>query len=129
MAKTAMGVLLKWLRDERGFSLRELAQLADVDHAYVYRLETGAKESPSLKVLSKLIRTLKANRREAEMLHYIAEHVKTDPALVEHTLRDPTISYEVFASAAGAVFRGSSRPDYTNLIQRIRRILEEDIHE
>jgi HTH-type transcriptional regulator, competence development regulator len=107
-------------------SLRELAQLADIDHAYIYRLETGAKESPSDEVLTKLIRALKAGKRETEMLRYLAAHAETDAALVAHVLKDPTVTYEIFAPVAGAVFRGTARPDYPKLIERVRRILSEE---
>src|SRR5205823_3947672 len=47
LAQPAFGLLLESLREERGLSLRELGQLADIDHAYIYRLEAGDKESPS----------------------------------------------------------------------------------
>ena len=126
MTQTAMGVLLRFLRDKRKLSLREVAQLAGVDHAYVYRLETGAKESPSEQVLAKLIRTLRAGSREADMLRYLAAHTQTDTRLVEHVLEDPTVTFETFAAAAGAVFRGAARPDYPKLIERVRRILNEE---
>ena len=33
MAEAALGFLLRKLREDRGLSLRELAQLAGVDHA------------------------------------------------------------------------------------------------
>ena len=56
MPQTALGFLLRDLREERNFPYGKLAQLADVDHAYIYRLETGDKESPSDEVLSKLDR-------------------------------------------------------------------------
>lgn len=125
MAQAALGLLLRSLREKRGLSLRELAQLADIDHAYVHRLETGAKESPSDEVLSKLIRALKADKREAEMLRYLAAHSETDAALVAHVLNDPTVTYQMFAAVAGAAFRGT-RPDYPRLIERVRRILEEE---
>jgi transcriptional regulator with XRE-family HTH domain len=126
MAHAALGVLLRSLRDERRLSLRELAQLADIDHAYVYRLETGGKESPSEEVLAKLIRALKADKRDAAMLRYVASHSETDAALVMYVRKDPTVSYEIFASVAGAVFRGTARPDYPKLIERVRRILSEE---
>jgi transcriptional regulator with XRE-family HTH domain len=124
MGQPALGLLLRSLRDARGLSLRELAQLAGIDHAYVHRLETGDKESPSDDVLSRLIRALKAEKREAEMLRYLAEHTDTDPNLVSLVLNDKTVSYEIFASVAGAAFRGTARPDYPKLIGRVRRILE-----
>ena len=126
MARNGMGVLLRSLRDRRGFSLREVAQLAGVDHAYVHRLETGVKDSPSEEVLSKLIRTLKAGKREAAILQYLAAHADTDAVLVEHALKDSTVTYEIFASAAGAAYRGSSSPNYTKLIERVRRIMSEE---
>jgi transcriptional regulator with XRE-family HTH domain len=121
-----LGLLLQSLREERRLSLRELAQLGDIDHAYIYRLETGDKESPSEEVLSKLIRALKVGKREADMLRYLAEHTETDAALVAHSLKDPTVSYQIFASVAGAAFRGTVRPDYPKLIERVRKILDEE---
>lgn len=126
MAQPALGFLLQSLREERGLSLRELGQLADTDHAYIYRLETGDKESPSDDVQSKLIRALKAGKREADMLRYLAQHTETDTALVEQVLKDQTVTYDIFAAAAGAAFRGSTRPDYPKLITRIRKILADE---
>jgi transcriptional regulator with XRE-family HTH domain len=126
MAQPALGFLLQHLREERGLSLRELGQLASTDHAYIYRLETGDKESPSEEVLTKLIRALKAGRREADMLRYLAEHPQVEPGLVAHALADPTVSYEEFSSVAGVAFRGTGRPDYPKLVERVRRILREE---
>jgi len=126
MAQPAFGFLLQRLREGRRLSLRELGQLADVDHAYIYRLETGDKESPSEEVRSKLIRALKATKREADMLRYLAEHPQTDPDLVAHALADASVTFEEFCSAAGVAYRGTGRPDYPNLIERIRRMLREE---
>ena len=114
------------MRDERGLNLRELGLLAEVDHAYIYRLETGAKESPSEEVLSKLIRALKAGKREALMLRYLAEHPTTDSALVKLALMDKTVTYDIFAVTAGSAFRGSARPDYAKIISLVRRIMDEE---
>jgi HTH-type transcriptional regulator, competence development regulator len=123
LALTAFGFLLQRLREERQDSLRDVAKLADIDHAYYYRLETGSKESPSDEVLSRIIRALKAGEREAEMLRYLAKHPETDPGLVEYVLKDKTVAFEEFSSAAGAAFRGNVRPDYAKLIERVRRFL------
>jgi transcriptional regulator with XRE-family HTH domain len=125
MGQTALGVLLEHLRELRGFSLRDLADLSKVDHAYIYRLEKGDKECPSDEVLSKLIRPLKAPARDADMLRYLAEHTETDPGLVKHVMTDATISYQVFAMVAGAAHRGA-KPDYTKLIARARAILVDE---
>lgn len=126
MAETGLGILLQSLREERGLSLRELAQLAGIDHAYIHRLETGAKESPSDDVLNKFVRALKAPRREAEMLRYLAAHADTDPALVAYVRQDATVTFPEFKGAAGMAFRGSGRPDYATRIARVRRILSDD---
>ncbi len=126
MDQPSFGFLLRYLRDQRGLSLREFAQLADVDHAYVYRLEAGDKESPSEEVVTKFIRALKAGKREANMLRYLAEHPDTDAALVSHVMNDPTVTYEIFTSTASMVFRGTGRPDYSKRIALVRRILEEE---
>jgi len=126
MAQPALGFLLQKLREGKGMSFRDLTLLSGIDHAYIYRLETGDKESPSEDVLSKLIRALKAGKREAEMLRYVADHRETDPGLVAHVLADPSVTMREFSAVAGAVFRGASRPDYHKLIERVRKILGEE---
>lgn len=126
MAQPAFGLLLQRLREERRLSLRELRQLAEIDHAYIYRLENGEKESPSEEVLTKLIRALKAPKREADMLRYLAAHPQVDPGLVEHVLTDPTVTIEEFSAAAGMTYRGTGRPEYSRQIERIRRIFTEE---
>ena len=103
MDQTALGLLLQHLREKRSLKLRELAQLANVDHAYVYRLETGAKERPSDHVLSRLIRGVNADKREAAILRYAAEHAATAPALAKLAIEDATITFEIFATAAGSL--------------------------
>ena len=126
MSQTGLGVLLQHLRERRGLRLRELAQIASVDHAYIHRIESGAKERPSAEVLSRLIRGVNAGKREAAMLQYLAEHTKTATALVKLAIEDSTITYEVFAATAAAAFRGKPRPDYARLVGRVRRILGEE---
>jgi transcriptional regulator with XRE-family HTH domain len=126
MGQPAFGFLLQTLREERGLSLRELAQLADIDHAYIHRLETGAKESPSDEALTKLGRALKVGKREVDMLRYVASYPETEAGLVKHVLKDRTVTYEIFAAAASAAFRGVTRPDYEKLIARVRRILTDE---
>ena len=123
MAQPALGFLLQRLREERKLSLREFAQLANIDHAYIYRLETGDRESPSEEILSKLIRALKVGKRETEMLRYLAEHQETDIALVTLILDDPKVTSETFISVASMAFRGATRSEYPKLIERVRKIL------
>lgn len=126
MSSPALGLVLRALRERRGLSLRELGLLAEIDHAYVHRLETGAKESPSDEVLTKLARALKAEKRDSLMLKFLAEHPNTDAGLAMHVLDDENVTFDVFAGAASAAFRGIGRPDYKKLIERVRRILGEN---
>ena len=126
MGQPAFGVLLQRLREQRRLSLRELGQLAEIDHAYIYRLEGGEKESPSEEALAKLIRALKAPRRENDMLRYLATHSQVDPGLVEHVFTDPSVTTDEFYAAASMAFRGTGRPEYSKQIERIRRILQEE---
>lgn len=106
--------------------LRELGQLSEVDHAYIYRLEVGDKEAPSDEVLTKLIRGLKPGKRETAMLRFLAEHTDTLPEFVTLAIEDETITEEIFAAAAATAYRGSGRPDARKAIERVRRILEEE---
>lgn len=126
MGQSALGVMLQKLREERGLSLREVQQLAGIDHAYIYRLETGDKESPSEEVLTKLVRALKCGKREAAMLRFLAQHPESDPELVTYVLATPSVSYELFEMAAAMTHRGTGRPEPARLIERIQKVLAEE---
>lgn len=126
MPAPALGTVLRALRERRGLSLRELGKIAEVDHAYIHRLETGAKESPSEEVLGKLARALKSEKRESQILRYVADHPDADAGLAMHVLEDQSVAYDVFAGAASMAFRGSGRPDYKKIIERVRRFLGEE---
>jgi transcriptional regulator with XRE-family HTH domain len=122
MPDSALGALLKDLRGDRRLNLREIAQLADVDHAYIQRLETGVKSAPSDEVLAKLTRALKPARRDAEMLPYLAKHSDVPVALVEFVRSDPTVSFVEFRGLATLAHRGSGRPDYATTLKRLRAL-------
>lgn len=126
MPQSAFGIFLRKLRERRSLSLRELAQLAGIDHAYVYRLETGEKESPSDDTLTKLIRALKAPKREGDILRYLAINQSVSAGLAEYVLEDQTVSPEELKMAAHMAYRGSARPDYKTTIERIRRMLGDE---
>ena len=127
MPETALGRLLKELRAERGLTLREVAQLGEVDHAYVHRLETGAKEAPSDEVLTKLARALRPSRRDGDLMRFLAAHPQIQPApdLLEFARKtDPTVTFDELQMMATMVNRGA-RPDYAMSLSRIRRIMKE----
>jgi transcriptional regulator with XRE-family HTH domain len=122
MPDTALGVLLRDMRKERGLTFRETAQLGGVDHAYVQRLETGSKASPSDEVLGKLARALRAPRREAEMLTYVANNPDTPISLIQFVRQDPSITFAEFRGLATFAHRGAARPDYATNLRRIRQM-------
>lgn len=52
------GKVVRQLRDEKKMTQEKLAELAEVDRTYIYRLETG-KRSPSLAVVFRLASAFK----------------------------------------------------------------------
>ncbi|KLB48363.1 helix-turn-helix domain-containing protein, partial [Xanthomonas euvesicatoria] len=106
MPQTGLGVALKTLRERRTLSLREVGQLASVDHAYVHRLESGDKTSPSQDLLGKLVKVLKPSARDAEIVNWLAMHEDADPLLVEFVLKDESVELDIFTAAAGVRHRG-----------------------
>lgn len=126
MGLSGLGVALRKLRERRTLSLREMSQLSDVDHAYVHRLETGEKTSPSDELVGKLFKVLKPTEREAGIIKWLVNHSETDPNLVSFVLDDEYIDLEVFTMAAGVRHRGNARPDPATLIARVRKLLEDE---
>jgi HTH-type transcriptional regulator, competence development regulator len=125
MVPPAFGVVLRRLREERRLSLREVAQLGQVDHAYIYRLETGEKESPSEEVVGRLIRVLKPQERVAKILYFLATHPETDLKLVGETIDDPRFGAEDLELAGQIRFRGKARPSPKDLLERVKKLREE----
>ncbi len=66
MAITRLGQVLKALREEREWTLDELAKRAKVTNVYIWQLETGVRKNPSLAVLKRLAKSLRVP--EAELL-------------------------------------------------------------
>ena len=126
MPQTGLGVALKTLRERRTLSLREVNQLSDIDHAYVHRLETGEKTSPSEELITKLLRVLKPDERDVAIVRWLVDHLDADSQLVEFVLADLSISVEVFAAAAGIRYRGAARPDPAALIAKVKRAFDSD---
>lgn len=124
LQQTGLGLALRTLRERRTLTLRELSQLADVDHAYVHRLETGEKTSPSSEVVGKLLKVLKPAERDAGIIRWLVDHPEADPALVSYTLATENVELEIFTAAAGVRHRGTARPDPATLIDRVRRAFE-----
>lgn len=123
MIQSGLGLLLRKLREARDLSSRELGQLADIDHTYIYRLETGEKQSPSAEVLAKLLRVLKADERAIEMAQWLTAN-EANADWVEYTLGS-TMTAEMFEMGASIRHRGGARPDFETIEARVRKAFED----
>ena len=126
MPQTGLGVALKTLRERNRMSLREIGQRSSIDHAYIHRLETGEKTSPSNDLVAKLLAVLRPSERDAGIVYWLMDHPEADISLVDYVLQDRDVSLEVFSAAAGMKHRGTVRPDPATLISRVRRAFEDD---
>lgn len=129
MPQTGLGVALKTLRERRTLLVREVGQLTSIDHAYIYRLETGEKTNPSQELVEKLLKALKPGDRDAAIVFWLIDHPDVDPNLVEFVLQDPNIGIDIFTAAAGIRHRGNTRPDPATLIERVKKLFEDDDEE
>jgi transcriptional regulator with XRE-family HTH domain len=121
--ENSFGKLLRSLRDARGFSLRELGLLSAVDYAYIQRLETGEKESPSRDVVDRLVRHLKPDERESAILRILSEF-EAPQDLVDFVLTDKSVDLRDFQSAAQLKYRGKARAKWAEVIGHIRAARE-----
>ncbi len=129
MPQTGLGVALKILRERRTLSLLEFSKLSGVDRAYIHRLESGDKINPSTEMIDKILKVLKPNERDAELIKWLIDRTEVDPALIEYAVTDPTIEVDHIVAAAGIRHRGSVRPDPAKLIDRVKRLFEDDDEE
>lgn len=125
MPASALGIWLKGLRDRRELSLRDLAQRSGVDHAYISRLETGAKESPSDEVIDKLVSALTASKRDAKILRIFVSQPVADAGLAEFVRADSSVTPDELSMLTTVVNRGACA-DYATSLARIRRFMKEE---
>lgn len=123
MSESAFGVAFKELRERRALSLRDLGKLAEIDHAYIHRFETGAKEPPPLDTSERLLRHLKPTPHQAQVMRYLREQ-NIDPSLARYALDDLDATPEILEIARTAVHRGAARPTPRDLVLRAKRAKE-----
>ena len=98
-----LGVALRKLRKQRTLTLREVGKLANVDYAYVQRLEAGIKTKPSVEVIKKLLKTLKPTEREAEIVWWLTRY--PDAEFTLDALDDDTMRLKLYTTAAEIIQR------------------------
>lgn len=122
------GTALKRFREERTLSLRELAILSEVDHAYIHRLEAGEKVAPSADILDKLVRGLKLAMHKRKLLEILSNAGPLDLELVELGLEKPT-RMDAVQVAATMSFRGArpqSKMDWDKKLTQIEALMGND---
>lgn len=117
------GGFLERLRTEKGLSFRQLGQLADIDHAYVHRLETGEKADPSDDIVNGLIRGLRPGERKARILRLLVGQ-SVDEDLLDEVLENTEVAIEDFESAAKMRSRGRpiGREAWRRVLEQIMKI-------
>jgi HTH-type transcriptional regulator, competence development regulator len=122
------GSALRHFREERTLSLRELATLSGVDHAYIHRLEAGDKTAPSPDVLEKLSRGLKLTVHKRRVLELLTAASSMDGQLFELALEAPD-RFDLVKVAATMSFRGArpeSKADWEAKLSQIEDLLGHD---
>jgi len=128
MTESAFGVVLRTLRERRELSLRDLGVLAEVDHAYISKIERGEKEPPPDDTFARLSRHLKAAPHEIALLKFLHANNAVDPTLALEALADPEVTPDILAIAVSVVHRGTGRPTPAQWLERAKkakRLMEE----
>src|SRR5665213_2622117 len=122
------GAVLKRFREERTLSLRELATLSEVDHAYIHRLESGEKVAPSADILEKLVRGLKLAAHKRQLLEVLSKSGALHPELVELGLENPK-RMDAIQVASTMSFRGArpeSKVEWDKKLTQIEALMGHD---
>lgn len=121
MAESAFGVVLRTLRVRRKLSLRDLGALAEINYAYISKIERGDKEPPPATTFARLSRHLKATSHELAILEFLYTNNSVDPDLALQALADPEVTPEIMAIAVSVVHRGSGRPTPAQWLERAKK--------
>ena len=124
----SFGYALIKFREERGFSLRELGKLCEIDHAYIHRLEKGEKTAPSDEVVDSISRTLKLSPRRVALLRKLVRKT-VNTQLIDVFIEDEERSLDLLEPLAQMSFRGTqpaSHDDWRRLADRLKKFLEEE---
>ena len=96
-----VGDRLRELRQEKGYSISELAELAGVSKSYLSYIERGVQKNPSLQFLRKIAATLET---DIEVL--------VGPSSLEMTAKDFVLDEEWSRLLNKAIEEGMSKNDF-----------------
>lgn len=110
-------------REKKDLTLRQLQDKADnLDHAYISRLEKGERDSPSEATIEKLGKALQLNKRERQILAFLAER-EIDDTLYTLMATRLDMDWPDLEPAATMSFRGerpSSEADWLRIINLLK---------
>lgn len=116
------GTFIAELRDEKGFSLRELEKRAgDLSHVYIWRLDKGSRDAPSQDTLKKLSKALEVTERDWDLaLLLLRTEIPDDLFRLARTRIDiPMSDIEPVATMS---FRGNRPTDEESWIKLIEYV-------
>jgi transcriptional regulator with XRE-family HTH domain len=125
MRETALGRLIRNLRNERGLTLREVAALVGTTYTTIYRLENGVPQYPSALLLGKIVGILQPENREREIIGFLMGGAGPDPDLVDFTRQEPTMTAAEFRLIA-SLQPLNIWPDYQTSLARARWLMRQD---
>ena len=124
----SFGYALKKFREDRGLSPRELGKLADIDQAYIYRLEKDEKTAPSEQVIDSFVRALKLSPRRAGLLRLLVGKTVNEQ-LVDVFIEDEGRPLDLLEPAHQMSFRGKrpeTKEEWRRHIDRLAALFDED---
>jgi transcriptional regulator with XRE-family HTH domain len=109
--------------EKKGLSFRALEKRAgELDHAYIWHLVKGSKESPSEATVQKLAQALQLDVRQSQVLGQLAKG-PVDDALCDLMLQRTDIPWDDFVPVMTTSLRGqrpTTQADWLKLIDFIR---------
>jgi len=118
------GKALRSFREARGLSLRELATLTEVDHAYIHRLEIADKTAPSAEMIERLARGLKLTAYKKRLLGMLVNVKTMDEALFKFACTESP-DLDNIEALARMSFRGTqpkSMDDWKKLLAQLEQL-------
>lgn len=114
------------MRERKELSFRDMEKRADLDHAYIWRLEKGDRVAPSEDVVVRLSQALELDEREGEVFHLLAKSVTVDKALYDLMVSRVDLPWDVLEDVASMSFRGERPTTEEAWLKRINMLLEMD---
>ena len=121
----------KYLRDRRntkGLSMRELAELTGVSHTEIYRIESGQREYPSIRILMSLGKALEIPDEELLRLAGYKSEDDGDISIMEKVF--PDLKTEKLQDTAHRIIDGLARnndlqnSDYDDLVSHMEVFMD-----